>query len=241
MMNNDNKQQDGLLISALGQTGVGLGGEVSGRHIAAVIFDFDGTLGDTRSLIVRTMQQTIAELGLPKRTDDECAAMIGLPLKRTFTELIPMTDEMGDRCAEVYSRLFDINNVPGAVPLFPHVAETIAALHARGLTLTVASSRHRSSLVAYLDALQLAPYISYVLGADDVKEAKPAPDMVIKTLKDNNLQPDDVVVVGDTVFDIRMAHNAGVKAVGVTYGNGSREDLLAEGAEWVIDDFGELM
>lgn len=49
--------------------------------IKAVILDFDGTLGDTRSLIVRTMQQTISELGLPPRTDDECAAKIGLPLK----------------------------------------------------------------------------------------------------------------------------------------------------------------
>lgn len=60
-----------------------------------IILDFDGTMGDTNSLIVKTMQQTIAKLGLPERTNDECAAMIGLPLRRTFTELIPMDEETG--------------------------------------------------------------------------------------------------------------------------------------------------
>ena len=47
-------------------------------------------------------------------------------------------------------------------------------------------------------------------------------------------------MVGDTAYDIRMAHTAGVKAVGVTYGNGSRASLEAERAEWIIDDFSEL-
>ena len=56
-----------------------------------VILDFDGTLADTRGLIVKTMQQTLDVLGLEPRTDDQCAAMIGLPLKQAFTELLPMT------------------------------------------------------------------------------------------------------------------------------------------------------
>jgi len=210
------------------------------KRIKAVILDFDGTLGDTRSLIVSTMRQTIAALGLPERSDDECAAMIGLPLKQTFTDLIPMTDAMGDKCAEVYRRLFDENNTPGRVPMFPHVAETIASLHDRGLLLTVASSRLRGSLVAFLDEMNLSRYIPYVVSVGDVEHAKPAPDMVIKTLKENNLRPEEAIVVGDTVFDIRMAHNAGVMAVGVTYGNGRREELEAEHAEYIIDDFSQL-
>ena len=57
-----------------------------------VILDFDGTIADTRSLIVKTMQQTIAKLGLLARTDDQCAEMIGLPLRQSFTALIPMDD-----------------------------------------------------------------------------------------------------------------------------------------------------
>ena len=208
--------------------------------IKAVVLDFDGTIGDTRSLIVRTMQQTIAELGLPQRTDDECAAMIGLPLKQTFTGLIPMSDATGDLCAATYRRIFAVNNKPGAVPMFPHVADTIRRLHAGGLLVTIASSRLRPSLTAFVDEMGLGVYIPYILSVSDVEHAKPAPDMVLKTLADNGLRPEEAIVVGDTVFDIRMAHSAGVRAVGVTYGNGTRADIEAERAEYVIDDFGEL-
>lgn len=209
-------------------------------NIRCVILDFDGTIGDTRQLIVETMQQTIAELHLPERTDDECAAMIGLPLRQTFTDLIPMTEEMGDRCVEVYRRLFEVNNKPGVVPMFPNVMSVIETLHRRGLLLTIASSRLRKSLVEFLEQMDLCRYIPYVISVGDVEHAKPEPDMVLKTLKENNLRPDEAIVVGDTVFDILMAHNAGVKAVGVTYGNGRREELERVGAEYVIDDFGKL-
>ncbi len=209
-------------------------------NFKAVILDFDGTIADTRSLIVRTMRQTIAELALPSRTDDECAAMIGLPLKQTFTDLIPMDDATGDRCAEVYRRLFFENNVPGAVPMFPGVKDMICRMHAAGLLVTIASSRLRGSLKAFVDEMGLEPYIPYILSVSDVEHAKPAPDMVEKTLAEYNLRPEEAVVVGDTMFDIRMAHAAGVKAVGVTYGNGSRESLAEARADWIIDSFSGL-
>ena len=210
------------------------------KKVKAVILDFDGTIGDTRGLIVRTMQQTLAEVGLPGRSDDECAAMIGLPLKQTFTCLMPMDDATGDLCAETYRRIFMVNNKPGAVPMFPHVADTIRRMHDAGLLVTIASSRLRPSLAGFVDEMELGTYIPYILSVGDVEHAKPAPDMVLKTLADNDLRPEEAIVVGDTVFDIRMAHSAGVRAVGVTYGNGQRADLVAEHAEYVIDDFGEL-
>ena len=210
------------------------------NRLKAVILDFDGTIGDTRGLIVRTMQQTIAELGLPARTEDECASMIGLPLKQTFTDLIPMDDATGDLCAETYRRIFMVTNKPGAVPMFPNVADTIRRMHDAGLLVTIASSRLRPSLAGFVDEMKLGTYIPYILSVGDVEHAKPAPDMVLKTLADNDLRPEEAIVVGDTVFDIRMAHSAGVRAVGVTYGNGQCADLVAEHAEYVIDDFGEL-
>lgn len=210
-------------------------------RIKAVILDFDGTMGDTQDLIVRTMQQTIQQLGLPSRTDEQCAAMIGLPLKHTFTTLIEMSEEMGERCAELYRRLFNENNVPGAVPVFPNVLDTVRTLHERGLILTIASARRRDTLVEFLESMNLMQYIPYVISASDIENAKPAPDMVLKTLEDYHLIADEAIVVGDTKYDIEMAHRAGVKAVGVTYGNGTVEELRAYGAEYIIDDFAQLL
>ncbi len=206
-----------------------------------IILDFDGTLADTRGLIVKTMQQTLDAWGLESRTDDQCAAMIGLPLKQAFTDLLPMTDEMGDQCAETYRRLFNENNAVYTVSAFPNVLETLHQLHQQGYILTIASSRSHRSLMEFVEDMHLDEVIPYVLGADDVTNAKPHPEPVLKTLEAFGCKPEDAWVVGDTWYDIEMGCRAGVRTCGVTYGNGSREELINAGADVLIDDFGELL
>lgn len=204
-----------------------------------IILDFDGTLGDTASVIIQTMQATIKELGLPKRTDSQCAAMIGLRLIEIAPVLFPECRIDGDLYASTYRRLFHKFNTDEAVKLYPGVMDTLKELHERGKILTIASSRSHASLAEYLERLGLTEIISYVLGADDVNEGKPQPEPVNRTLEKFGLKPEDAIVVGDTVFDIKMGHNAGTKACGVTYGNGSRESLAE--ADWIIDNFQEIM
>lgn len=204
-----------------------------------IILDFDGTLGDTTGVIVRTTQATIAELGLPARTDEQCASMIGLRLIEIPPVLFPECEVDGELYAQTYRRLFNIFNTEGAVELYPNVKETLIALKERGIVLTIASSRSNASLVAYVDSLGLDGAISLVLGANDVKEGKPNPEAVNLTLDKYGFKPEEAIVVGDTVFDVRMGINAGTRTCGVTYGNGSRESLAE--ADWLIDDFSHLL
>lgn len=206
--------------------------------IKIAILDFDGTLGDTTGVIVRTTQATIKELGLPARTDEECASMIGLRLIEIPPVLFPECKVDGELYAATYRRLFNIFNTEGAVELYPNVKETLSALKERGIVLTIASSRSNASLVAYVESLGLDS-ISLVLGANDVKEGKPNPEAVNLTLDKYGFKSEEAVVVGDTVFDVRMGINAGTRTCGVTYGNGSRESLAE--ADWLIDDFSQLL
>ena len=202
-----------------------------------IIFDFDGTLADTRELIVRTMQETIKILELEARTDEECASMIGLPLKQAFMDLIPMNDETGNRCAETYRQQFYKNNAVYKVPAFPHVLDTLRFLSQKGYTLTIASSRSHRSLMEFVHDMKLEETISYVLGADDVTHAKPHPEPVLMTLQYFGCQTTEAIVVGDTHYDIEMCRNAVVPTCGVTYGNGTRQELEDAGANYLIDDF----
>lgn len=204
-----------------------------------IILDFDGTLGDTAGVIIKTTHATIRELGLPSRTDEQCAAMIGPRLVEIPPILFPECNVDCDLYAQTYRKLFKIYNVEGAVQVYPHVLETLAELKKRGFILTIASSRSTASLMSYIESLKLTSTINFVLGADDVKVGKPDPEAVQKTLEYFGLQPDEAIVVGDTVFDIQMGKNAGTLTCGVTYGNGSRESL--SDATWVIDDFGDLL
>ena len=207
--------------------------------IKIVILDFDGTLGDTTAVIVRTMQATIKELELPERTDEQCAAMIGLRLVEIPPVLFPAQDVDGELYAQTYRRLFKIFNTAGAVVLYPNVHDSLLELKERGLVLTIASSRSNASLMAYINDLGLDTTVTYVLGADDVKEGKPDPEAVNRTLAHFGFKPEEAVVVGDTMFDVKMGINAGTRTCGVTYGNGSRESLAD--ADWLIDDFGQLL
>ena len=204
-----------------------------------IILDFDGTLADTASVIVQTTQATIKELGLPSRTDAECAAMIGLRLIEIPPVLFPDCEVDGELYAETYRRLFKTFNTDGAVVLYPNVMETLHELKGRGYTLTIASSRSRASLEDYVKSLGLEDVITYLLGAADVTEGKPAPEVVLKTLDHFGFKPEEAIVVGDMVFDVHMGKNAGARACGVSYGNGSRESLAD--ADWIIDDFGQLL
>lgn len=204
-----------------------------------IILDFDGTLADTASVIIQTMQATISELGLPTRTDEQCSAMIGLRLIEIPPVLFPECDLDAELYATTYRRLFHIYNTEDAVVLYPGVIDTLTELKKRGFTLTIASSRSHASLAEYIENLGLSHLISYVLGANDVTKGKPDPEPVNRTLEKYGFKADEAIVVGDTVFDIQMGHNAGTRACGVTYGNGSRESLAE--ADWIIDDFRKLL
>ena len=207
-----------------------------------IIFDFDGTLGDTRRNIVTTMQMTIEELHLPNRSEKECAATIGLPLAECFKTLFPdIQEELIPRCAETYRRFFNENLKTIQPEAFPGVVETLSILYQKGFTLTIASSRSRNSLTELTRNMGISDYISYILGADDVKEAKPKPEPVLKTLFDMHFDAGETLVVGDMAVDIQMGANAGTKTCGVTWGNGSREELDAAGATFIIDRIEDLI
>jgi len=206
-----------------------------------IIFDFDGTLADTRQLIVESMQQTIQALGLTPCTDEQCASMIGLPLKQAFTDLIPMSDEMGNQCVDTYRRIFSVNNAAYVIPIFPHVLETLQQLSDKKYTLTIASSRSRQSLLDFVHTMHLEEIFSYILGADDVVHAKPHPEPVLRTLKAFGCSPEEALVVGDMKYDIEMGCRAGTRTCGVTYGNGSPQDLKEAGADYLLDDFKEIL
>ena len=219
-----------------------------------IIFDFDGTIGDSQSLIVKTLQDTMRARKLEVKSEEACAKTIGLRLDEAFVSLFGMSDEEGMECAATYREIFLDNKKTMIVQPFPHVIETLRALHRQGYVLGMASSRNHCSLDGYVHQMQLEDIFSSIVAGDDVEHVKPAPDMVFMALgemkgmknpvtsaESGDVEDllDEVLVVGDMTFDVDMAHNAGCKACAVTYGNGTREQLAS--AEFIIDDFAELL
>ena len=210
--------------------------------IQLIILDFDGTLADTRDNIVRTLQASMHQLGLPVADEAACASTIGLKLDDACRHLYPDGPaDLADRFVETYREIF-FRNKESLVPApFPHVLPTLRQLRERGVVLTIASSRGTGSLQAFIDAMGLRDCISYVLGADSVEHTKPHPEPVLRTLRETGIDAAHTLVVGDMPVDILMGRNAGVQTCGVTYGNATRDQLQAAGADFLIDDFAELL
>lgn len=209
--------------------------------VKLVILDFDGTLANTQPLILQSLHGTITELGLPAKTDAECAAIIGLPLKECFVKLLDADERLAERCCEVYRRLFDEYNHPGTVQLFPYVEDTLRTLHSRGLKLAICSSRARATLNRFVHEFGFDRMMQAVVGADDVRQGKPYPDPALKVLELTDCKPEETLMVGDASYDILMGRAAGCRTCGVTYGNQSADQLRKAGADWLVNDFNKIL
>jgi len=206
-----------------------------------VIFDFDGTLGDTTGIILTTMAATFKAMGQPQMTEAQYRSVIGLPLEKCFSALIPMDEEGEARYAAAYRKMFDELDKKGVVTLYPGVLDTLRQMKAAGIKLAIASSRHRHTLDRYVAELGLAELIDMTVGADDVTKAKPDPQPVNIILAAMGVPACEAVMVGDAPFDILMGRAAGCRTIAVTYGNGTAEDLEAAGADFLADSFNDII
>lgn len=205
-----------------------------------IIFDFDGTLADTAPGILATMRQTFVELGMPIPDDDAMRRTIGLPLVKALQEANNLSEADALRANDMYRSLFESHELTN-IRLFPQVAETLNALHDRGLRMAIATSRNAASLDLILGRYGIDALFEQRVTNSDHLAAKPAPDMVLTLLRRMGLQASQALVVGDTTFDIAMGSSAGCHTCAVTYGNHTREQLLAANPTYVIDNIEQLL
>ena len=210
--------------------------------IKLAVFDFDGTLMDTRKPIVYAKQETMRIMGLPVLDEEACASTIGYSAKKGFLMMYPdLPEDAADQCVLHYRRIFDETIEKTAPELFPGVVETLQALQERGIICTIATARNRRSLMSFLERRNIDKYFSYILAQDDTKNLKPDPEPVLKTMADLSFPKEQTLVIGDMPMDVLMGKNAGAYVCAVTYGNAKRDILENAGADFVIDQFSELL
>ena len=209
--------------------------------IKMVIFDFDGTLADTRKTIVAAKQETMRSEGLEVFDEEKCASTIGLTAKAGFREFYPdLSDDRLDTLVTKYREKFEELRATIPPVLFEGVDTVLAELKKRNIICTIATSRNRKSLIEFLTEWGMNDTFEYILCGEDTKRLKPYPDPVLKTLEKFALQADQALVVGDMPVDIKMGKGAGAYTCGVTYGNSDRNSLHNSGADFISDSIDEL-
>ena len=208
---------------------------------SVLIFDFDGTISDSLDSIVETLNIIFRRHGLSTKSREEVMRQVGLPIEDIFKNLHPEhdvenVDALVKEFREIYYEDLQMKN-----EMFPGVKETLEELKKRGKILCIASSKKAKPLNVMLEKYEIKELFDFVVGADEVKERKPAPEMIEKAIENVGCSKEEVVMIGDARFDIEMAKNAGVRSIGVSYGVESREKLLELGADVVIDNFSQIL
>ncbi|MGH8453381.1 MAG: HAD-IA family hydrolase [Nevskiales bacterium] len=204
-----------------------------GRKYDLIVFDWDGTLMDSAGHIVAAMQHAIRGLGLPVRSDTQLSELIGLGLNDAFARLYPELNTAATlKLLSQYRQHFLNPPVPEAV-LFSGVQETLQQLHAAGYRMAVATGKSRRGLDRALDETGLKPLFVASRCADECA-SKPDPQMLNEILWECAVEPARALMVGDTEYDMAMARNADVIALGVACGVHEPARLRAGGASVVL-------
>ncbi|WP_303317556.1 HAD family hydrolase [Flavivirga abyssicola] len=204
-----------------------------------LILDFDGTLADTKESIVKTMKFVSDTLNIKAYDEKLIKSLIGLPLKTTFEKAFLLDEELIPKATLVYRKHYN-EIVIDTISLFDNVKDTLLDFHSNGINLAVASSKGKESLIKILKKQNIYDIFSFIGGEEDAKNKKPSPDIVNLIMDKFKYQPNECLVVGDTIFDVEMGQRALVDTCGVTYGNNTREELEKQKPNYIIDSFKHL-
>jgi phosphoglycolate phosphatase len=206
-----------------------------------VFFDLDGTLTDPREGIVRSISHALAHLGRPVPDPKDLERFIGPPLVEAFRTLLETTDDALIRSAiDAYRRRFATIGILEN-RAYPGVTATLDLLRKRDFSLYLLTSKANVYARRIADHFDLTARLKSIYGPelDDLKSTKVA--LLRDALARESVAPATAVVVGDRKEDIIAARENGARAIGVTWGYGSREELESAGARYIVCSFEELV
>ena len=202
----------------------------------AILFDVDGTLVDSNDLHAAAWQQTFRHFGI-NLPFARIRAQVGKGGDNLIPSLIApdIVERLQEEMESFRSELFRRDYLDKAQP-FPGVCDLFRLLRDDGRKIVLATSSKQAELDFHLDRIGCAELVTATTSRDDVEHSKPCPDIFEAALeKVAPLGPDEVLVVGDTPWDVKAAARIGVKTVAVRCGGFPDEALKAAGAAAVYD------
>lgn len=211
--------------------------EIADNKLDTILFDLDGTLLDTKPLIDRSFIHTFEHFRPDYvLTDEELDSFFGPTLYQTFSRYSDDEAEIEKMIA--YYREYNVANHDAIVKVMPGAKELIYTLHKKGYKLGVVSSKKTDLVRHGLELFGLLDKMDIVIGADEVKNHKPAPDGIL--LAKEKLEAEKIAYVGDTLNDILAGKAAGVKTIGCLYIK-HPEVMLEASPDYVIQKLTDIL
>jgi HAD superfamily hydrolase (TIGR01549 family) len=207
---------------------------------ANIIFDFDGTLVDSKWDIASAQRAVLERLGVTSYAEEDLFPYVGKTLETTFSILLPRAlHERIPEAARMYSEYYQPRALATTI-LFPGVRETLGVLREAGKRMAVASIKRSVNIKRATDHFGISSYFVQLQGSEEMPR-KPDPFIVNKILKEQHWTRSDTLMVGDTDNDVFVGRNAGIATCAVTYGSLGEAELRQCSPDFVISDFAALL
>ena len=205
-----------------------------------IFFDLDGTLTDSCSGIIRCVNYALTELECEAQPDARLRGMIGRPLTDIFGAVMPAADgDTVDRAIAAYRTRFDAVGIFENA-LYPGVADVLARLQAAGHRMRVVTAKPHLAATRVLDHFDIRRYFDGVHGPELSDRGCDKAVLLGAAMREAGAAPDDSVMVGDRVDDVRAAAAQGIRAIGAGWGYGLPRELMDAGAAHVAADMEAL-
>ena len=210
------------------------------REISTVLFDFDGTVMDTREVVLRSWQHTFLTLEGKERDPAQIYRTFGEPLEYTMRNMFPHIDPQ--EAIEIY-RSYHKDNFGELIRVFPGIQELLEQLKEEKYRVGLVTSRLKSTTLEGLEAYRLSRYFDELVTCDDTTKHKPDPEPIFVALRKLNSSPREAVMIGDTMFDIGCAKNAEVMSVLVDWSVSVSEEEKKgpDGPDFIIQKASDLL
>ena len=211
------------------------------RVLKLIIFDFDGTLVDSRSLILESHRIVFSEFQLPAPSPADSLALVGKSLGVILAQLAGPTAPILEMVRAYDLLLPQLRADPAfAEKPFDGVSDLLYELSSTSDTVLGIATGHRSDTIApALEALRWNGFFRTIQAAD-MAPSKPHPGMLLQALAETGVTPENAIFIGDTTFDMEMAQAAQLRSIGVGWGYHQADRLMAAGAHRVAKAVDEL-
>ena len=213
-------------------------GNAKNGKVRAFVFDLDGTLIDSKLDLVNSVNAMLRETGRPQQPTDLIASYVGHGAPQLIASVLgpQASDEQRREALAIFMKHYEQQKLEYTTP-YAGVLEGLRAL--QGFPMAVLTNKPTRVSVEILRGLQLAPYFRCVFGGDSFEKKKPDPAGALAVVQELGAAPTETAMVGDSDVDIQTARNAGMLAIGVTYGFG-QHNRQACPADLYVDTLNEL-
>lgn len=208
-----------------------------------VIFDLDGTLLNTIADLAASTNQALRHYEYPEHATEAYRFFVGNGINKLFERALPESERTEENIQRIRSRFipyYNEHNADFSSP-YPGIPEVLKALQDKGILVAVASNKYQQATEKLINHYFPTFHFVKVLGQREGIPVKPDPTIVHDILKDMDINKEEVLYVGDSGVDMQTALNAGVDAIGVSWGFRPRTELEPLHPLAVIDHASEIL